>query len=255
MSALSATRTAASSPVRIGQNWEDDGFLEGHLVSIGDFANAVQYRVLKIDGGQMTLLGEQLATEQNVSKLFWVQGQHGGLTVLHGGGNLAVDNIGDVDRRTLSGANIMTRLDGRSWQEAGFEIGQIIQVGSEGQTRTVRGLCRCRQLSDPTTHWRIRHMGQGLGPDRQRRVLRDYQPRVGDAADPGALDVHLSTAETTVTVVQHVTLVVDVLVRAAGSWITDRLQSRPGDLHRRNSGWVHHFGREPNTTDAARCSD
>ena len=50
---------------------------------------------------------------------------------------------------------------------------------------------------------------------------------------PVELDVHLSTAETTVTVVEHVTLVVDHLVRDDnGSWIDDGFEVGHGGRRR-----------------------
>ena len=56
---------------------------------------------------------------------------HGGLTVLHGGGNLFVQTVGNYDTRTtINGDSLITRVDGRDWQADGDLVGQIIQVGN-----------------------------------------------------------------------------------------------------------------------------
>lgn len=126
-----------------GENWEDHDFLEGHLINIGgengSFADAKQYRVLSIEGAIMEVLGESIASAADVSANIWVQGPHGGLTVVHGGGNLPVQTIGSYETKTDGGQNILTRLDGRSWQDDRYVVGQLIQLGDEGETREILG--------------------------------------------------------------------------------------------------------------------
>ena len=67
----------------------------------------------------MELLGVPLTTQVNVTKLFWVQGPHGALTVVHGGGNLQLETEGTFHQQTLSGSNQLTRIDGRSSRRTG----------------------------------------------------------------------------------------------------------------------------------------
>ena len=95
------TRTAGS--------WADDGFLVGHLVTVEMGEDAAQYRVLSIsdNGLEMALEGASLAGETGVTKTFWVQGPHGGLTVVHGGGNMPLEITGPMNPTTADD-NILT---------------------------------------------------------------------------------------------------------------------------------------------------
>ena len=68
--------------------------------------------------------------------VFW-PGPHGGLTVVHGGGNTALRIEFEMDSGTP--ANSVTRLDGLSWIDAGFSLGQRVQVEGDGKTRTIIG--------------------------------------------------------------------------------------------------------------------
>ena len=190
-------------------DWEEDGFLEGHLIGFGGFDHPIQYRVLEIDGASMKLLGETLANQTNVEEMFWVQGTHGGLTVLHGGGNLFVETIGNYDATPVGDDNIITRLDGRSWQADGYEIGQIIQVGAEGETRTILGFADAT-LPTPDGEFAT------WGTDSAMIVS-------GDPFDGGTIsdiDLHLSVPERVETTV-IATLIVDRLTRESGSWIAE----------------------------------
>ena len=123
------TATGAILTRSDGNNWEDHGFIEGHLINIGgedgSFSDAVQYRVLSIDGEVMEVLGDPIASVTVVKTNIWVQGPHGSLTVVHGGGNLPVQTIGDFETKTYEDQNILTRLDGRSWQDDRFEVGPV----------------------------------------------------------------------------------------------------------------------------------
>ncbi|MBC7133329.1 MAG: hypothetical protein H5U16_09525 [Roseovarius sp.] len=127
-------------------NREEAGLLEGHLLHVDyQTANGVErldLRVRKIEGLEIEVeaaghgdLG--LVAGQSLYGLFWVQGKHGGLTVLHGGGNRYINTQGsfdfDADR------NELVRLDGRSFAEVGFEVGQVVQLEGEDYTRTILG--------------------------------------------------------------------------------------------------------------------
>ncbi|MFZ0529420.1 MAG: HYR domain-containing protein [Propionicimonas sp.] len=64
-----------------------------------------------------------------------VPGAHGGLTVVHGGGNRPLEFTGTV----TGGAGTLTRTDGLSWAADGFVVGQVVQVSGETFTRTILG--------------------------------------------------------------------------------------------------------------------
>jgi Ca2+-binding RTX toxin-like protein len=76
-----------------------------------------------------------------LTEAFWVQGAHGGLTTLHGGGNLYVNVEGkfNIDNAsTPAGKTHVVRVDGRSFGvETGFKVGQIVQLEGEAFTREV----------------------------------------------------------------------------------------------------------------------
>ena len=138
-----------------GVNWEDAGYLAGHLINIGgengSFDDALQYRVLEIENNIMEILGEPLADAIGETSNIWIQAEHGSLTMVHGGGNLPVETLGDYtmagivdttgageggDGDTLDDT-LLLRQDGRDWSADGYEVGQIIQVGDEALTRTI----------------------------------------------------------------------------------------------------------------------
>jgi len=64
-----------------------------------------------------------------------VPGSHGGLTVVHGGGNHPMQVNARVDVAT----NSLTRLDGLAWLEDGFQAGQRIQIDGSTATWLVAG--------------------------------------------------------------------------------------------------------------------
>ncbi|WP_294608493.1 hypothetical protein [uncultured Roseovarius sp.] len=123
-------------------NWADAGFLEGHLLHIGIGDDAREYRIVEFseDGMDAIVEGAGLEDLTSLSDTFWVQGSHGGLTVLHGGGNLYVDVLGKFNLNTEAGQTEAARLDGRSFAEAGFAIGDLIQLEGESFTRTIVAL-------------------------------------------------------------------------------------------------------------------
>src|SRR6266545_7417821 len=67
------------------------------------------------------------------TRLVYWPGPHGGLTVVHGGGNTALRIEFEMD----STGTTVTRLDGLSWIDAGFSLGQRVQVEGDGKTRTI----------------------------------------------------------------------------------------------------------------------
>ena len=135
---VDVTSTATGGIVsRASGSWLDDGFLKGHLITVEMGPNAAQYRVLSIsdDGLDMELKGEPMATAIGVTKTFWVQGPHGSLTVVHGGGNMPLETTGNMDQTTDLSGNLLTRLDGRDWAADGYAVGQRIQISGEANTR------------------------------------------------------------------------------------------------------------------------
>ncbi len=64
-----------------------------------------------------------------------VPGPHGGLTVVHGGGNRPLQFTGTV----TAGSGTLTRADGLSWSKDGFKAGQVVQLSGETETRTITG--------------------------------------------------------------------------------------------------------------------
>jgi hypothetical protein len=85
-----------------GIDWADDGFIVGHLVHVETGAIAGHWRLVDIfDGGQSmtlkTLEHAPLAEAQGVQSVLSVAGQHGGLTVVHGGGNALLQISGAMN--------------------------------------------------------------------------------------------------------------------------------------------------------------
>ncbi|MEL7088209.1 MAG: hypothetical protein AAGL98_07165, partial [Planctomycetota bacterium] len=74
-------------------SWEDDNFLVGHLVRVQGQGFDQSLRLIDIvDGGQTLVLeGGTLESEARAELHLSVQGPHGGLTVVHGGGNAPLE--------------------------------------------------------------------------------------------------------------------------------------------------------------------
>ncbi len=121
----------------VGGSWLDDGFVEGQLVMIQGLTGS--WRVRRIDNGGTTLRlerGVELPTiaAQSTRMVFW-PGPHGGLTVVHGGGNSQLKINFEMDSTGLDAdSGTLRRLDGRSWIDNGFTLGQRVQVGGAGAT-------------------------------------------------------------------------------------------------------------------------
>ena len=126
-----------------GGNWTSEGFEAGQWIMIRGI-EGIGWRLLEIIGGQTLKLGRGsplpnvgTPTSMNV----FAPGPHGGLTVVHGGGNLPLSI--NIDMRVNT--NSVTRLDGLAWTDDGYAqyfasgLPQHIQVGSSPQTRTSSG--------------------------------------------------------------------------------------------------------------------
>ncbi|MBI3917574.1 MAG: hypothetical protein HY322_11275 [Betaproteobacteria bacterium] len=124
-------------------SWIDEGYLAGHLVTMVDENGKRDFRIVEIseDGLSLTLEGVPLTGESDAVKTFYVQGIHGGLTVVHGGGNFNLESTGDMNVGSNGdGSVVLTRLDGRDWAKDRYEVGQIIQLEGETYTRTILAL-------------------------------------------------------------------------------------------------------------------
>ncbi|MEL6550929.1 MAG: hypothetical protein AAFQ54_11870 [Pseudomonadota bacterium] len=123
-----------------GGNWNDDNFLEGHLVRVEGEGIDQSVRLVEIseDGLTLTLENADLPGTAILDLTLSVQGPHGGLTTVHGGGNRLLDLHLDLlaENATETGA-VLTRLDGLSWTEDGFTVGAFVQLNGESSTRQI----------------------------------------------------------------------------------------------------------------------
>ena len=122
-----------------GQSWKTFGFIEGQLVMIQGLEGA--WRLRRIEGTNDSVLRLERGAEMptiataETRMVFW-PGPHGGLTVVHGGGNTAL-RIEFPMTTAGTTPNTITRLDGLSWTDAGFSLNQRVQVEGDGKTRTI----------------------------------------------------------------------------------------------------------------------
>ena len=122
--------------------------------------------------------------------VFW-PGPHGGLTVVHGGGNTALQIDFEMRLRARRGPNTITRLDGLSWIDAGFSLGQRVQVERRRQDAHDH---RLRQRALP-----VRRPVPELRPRQHDAALRRRLRRQPVNADEHATrPIHVADAETVV---------------------------------------------------------
>ncbi len=123
----------------VGVNWIAEGFVVGALVYLTGYEPQT-WRVVGIstDGLTMQLRGAILPVGEVDGA--YVAGAHGGLTVVHGGGNRQLSVNGAMTTVDLStGQTGVIRLDGLAWVDDGVAIGDLVQVGDEPFTREVVG--------------------------------------------------------------------------------------------------------------------
>ena len=142
--------------------WADSGFIVGQWVMIDGIAGT-GWRLLDITNSGKTLTlgrGSPLPSSASTVRTVFVPGPHGGLTVIHGGGNLPMSLAFDntvLSNTVTVGLNSVTRNDGLAWADDGYSqyfangLPQHIQVGAAGQTRTISGFgnAPCPLLADP----------------------------------------------------------------------------------------------------------
>jgi hypothetical protein len=116
--------------------WDVDGFVAGHLVQLNGTGINGQWRLVALseDGGTMTLGGAALPAYSGPLTVS-LPGRHGGLTVVHGGGNSLLTTTAMTQ---VNGASL-TRTDGLAWADDGFAIGQVVRIAGEAGTRIVLG--------------------------------------------------------------------------------------------------------------------
>ena len=212
--AISVSGSATGGTItKIGTTWKSEGFLEGHLITLRDATGDVQYRLVEFtpDGLGMVLKGKPLTTGNTVKTVF-VQGPHGGLTVVHGGGNRWIETSGPF---TVAG-NELTRGDGRSWVKERYEVGQRVQLAGEGFTRVINQIKNLAPANVPPNSF----VGFGTGS-----VLVLSGPTIALAP----ADIHVAEAKKVVANgLMNITLQgetpaapTSTLVRLAGSFLAD----------------------------------
>jgi hypothetical protein len=209
---VNVTQSATGGIVtRSSGSWEEDGFLAGHLITVEMGEDARQYRVLSIsdDGLSMELEGEPLDDETGVTKTFWVQGPHGSLTVVHGGGNMLLETTGDMDQTTNMAGNILTRLDGRDWAADGYAVGQRIQISGEANTREILSIVNADPGLEPVDAFGTWGMNSAL-------VLSGPAFTGGQAE----LTVHVSEALRT-ELTEAIDIGTNALTRSGGDWVDE----------------------------------
>ena len=127
-SGTAAASTDGGTMTRTSGSWISDGFLAGQLVTVSGVAGS--WRVVGVTALVLTLRGTPLAAGV---RTVTVPGPHGGLTVIHGGGNRALTFTGSVTASSSS----LTRSDSLSWAAEGFAVGQTVTVSGETGTRTI----------------------------------------------------------------------------------------------------------------------
>ena len=189
---------------RASGSWSDDGFLAGHLVTLENGDASAQYRVLSIsdDGLSMELQGAPLADASGVTRTLWVQGPHGGLTVVHGGGNSLLQNSGQMD----FAGDTLTRLDGLDWTADGYEVGQRIQISGEQTTREILAIVDGDPALEPADAF-------GTWGTKSALVLSGPAFASGQAQ----LTVHVSEALRT-EVNEAIDIGANTLTRSGGDW-------------------------------------
>ena len=125
--------------------WGAGGFVVGQLVTIDGLAGSWRLQAISANGKTLTLARGAELPSLTGTRMVSVPGPHGGLTVVHGGGNLPLE----IEFSVASNGTSLTRLDGLSWADAGFVVGQRIAVEGAA-TRIITGFANAAcPYSDP----------------------------------------------------------------------------------------------------------
>jgi hypothetical protein len=135
-----ATTAIGLDVTRTGGDWATDGFVVGQQVMIGGIEPTV-WRLVGIStdllAGTSTLhlrgVGLPVGTAATASRTVYVPDRHGGLTVVHGGGNRPMTRTIE----TTTTASSITRTDGLSWAMSGYKVGDDVQVSGVIGTRRI----------------------------------------------------------------------------------------------------------------------
>src|SRR5262249_36904454 len=112
---------AGGTITRAAGNWDTDGFKKGQLLLIDGLEGS--WRIINVTPTVMTVRGRTLPSG-SATRTLSVAGLHGGLTVVHGGGNMPLE----LEPKINLGANYVERKDGRDWTEDGYAVGQFVTI-------------------------------------------------------------------------------------------------------------------------------
>ncbi|MEQ1827017.1 MAG: hypothetical protein ABL921_13765 [Pirellula sp.] len=187
-------------------SWETGGFVVGQLVMIEGQVGSWRLVGFALSGTQMLLRGAELPNDAvviNAVRTVFVPGVHGGLTVIHGGGNMPLSINGKMQTTTSS----VNRLDGLSWIEDGYAIGQQVQISGETGTRTILSFA-----NDPGPFVKP-FIGQGTGS-----IMMLSGGPIAVALSERTVHVSKATKESFTGSASTAT---SSLTRSVGSWIAD----------------------------------
>ncbi len=140
---ISATATGGILARLDNGNWADDGFLVGHQVQINSPDLNGSWRIVGLsdDGLQLTLDsidGNPLVAQTDVGLQLSLFARHGGLTLVHGGGNALLETQADTTH-PAGDSSRLARTDGLSWTDQGLAVGQQIRISGETETHSILG--------------------------------------------------------------------------------------------------------------------
>ena len=142
------------------------------------------WRVMAVTPTTLTLAplaGATLPTSSSIVTAAAVPGPHGGLTVVHGGGNTALDvEVSGTTTAPTAGTLAVARADGLAWSVDGYAIGQHVTVAGQAGVWRITGFANTAcPLSRPVPGLRHRQPDAAAGPVRpdRRRREPDRRPR------------------------------------------------------------------------------
>ena len=106
-------------------DWVASGFVVGQLVQVQGLTGS--WRLLAISGRTLTLGRGNPMTASTTKRTVFVPGPHGGLTTVHGGGNMRLETTFAM---TVVG-NRLVRTDGLPWSGAGYVKGNPYGTGPQ----------------------------------------------------------------------------------------------------------------------------
>ncbi|MGL4256696.1 MAG: hypothetical protein ACRCSL_10200, partial [Microbacterium sp.] len=213
-----------------GGNWTDDGFVVGQLVRIQNVAG--QWRIVGVTDTVLTLARGDVMTVSmgGANRTVFVPGPHGGLTVVHGGGNSPISNTFAMTRTPQGGGGIaVTRGDGLPWgvtptlPGSGYVAGnpygttpQHVQLAGETFTRLVLGFgdvdCLAIGITDPFPGCGVGAVMYLSGPLRAG----------GTVLGGGTSEITVSVADPKrIETAGQFTVKSDRILRAGGSFVAD----------------------------------